>query len=72
MTDYMSPFAGRYGGWNFTDPAWIVEGFANRDRLDAAGREMFTRLHEDMVEYTRLFRDPKTRASVPEYMGGAD
>ncbi|MDN5786320.1 hypothetical protein [Pseudorhodobacter sp.] len=75
MTDYLSPFWNRYGGWNMTDPKYILEWYATRHDKDHPDRcaetdDMFRRMYEDMVEYTRLVRDPKTRDSVPHYMGG--
>lgn len=73
MTSYSSPFWNRYGGWNMTDPKDILNWHATRHDEDGRCSEtddMFRRMYEDMVEYTRLVRDPKTRDSVPHYMGG--
>lgn len=72
MTDFVSPFWREHGGWDHTEPALVVRMYKGRRRLDADTRRQFVSMYHDMVEYTRLVRDPKTRAAAPEYMGGAD
>lgn len=91
MTDYITPFWRRYGGWDHTDPATLArfnEGLTDRRRailrMDYDDLQCYAednggsvpedydpddaallRAFDDMVKYTRLYKDPTTRRKIP-------